>query len=195
MDKDILIRLETGDDYFAVENLTREAFWNKYRPKCLEHYVLHKFRKRNDFVKDLDFVLVKNGEIIGHIMYAKSFITLENGGKVQILTFGPLSILPKYQHKGFGKLLLNFSMEKAKNFGAKALAIEGDYDYYKKFGFLKGKDVGIIYADDKDADYFLVKELEEDFLRKTKGSYSDPDGYFVEQGEVDEFDKKFPQKD
>lgn len=33
----ITIRPETGDDYRAVENLTREAFWNVYRPGCLEH--------------------------------------------------------------------------------------------------------------------------------------------------------------
>lgn len=50
------IRLETPADYREVENLTREAFWNVYRPGCLEHYVLHTFRGKSEFIPDLDFV-------------------------------------------------------------------------------------------------------------------------------------------
>ena len=34
-EKKITIRPETKDDYRAVENLTREAFWNVYRPGCI----------------------------------------------------------------------------------------------------------------------------------------------------------------
>ena len=34
--KNIIIRLETKEDYRAVENLTRESFWNVYRPGCME---------------------------------------------------------------------------------------------------------------------------------------------------------------
>ena len=42
-EKNIIIRLETKDDYRAVENLTRESFWNVYRPGCMEHYVFNFF--------------------------------------------------------------------------------------------------------------------------------------------------------
>lgn len=43
-EKNITIRLENKDDDRNVENLTREAFWNVYRPGCTEHYVLHCYR-------------------------------------------------------------------------------------------------------------------------------------------------------
>jgi predicted N-acetyltransferase YhbS len=66
---DIIIRLETKDDYRAVEELTREAFWNVYKPGADEHYFVHTMRERPDFIPELAFVLEKGGEIIGNIMY------------------------------------------------------------------------------------------------------------------------------
>jgi predicted N-acetyltransferase YhbS len=37
----ITIRNENEKDYRAVEELTREAYWNLYVPGCGEHFVLH----------------------------------------------------------------------------------------------------------------------------------------------------------
>ena len=64
----IIIRNETPADYRAVENLTRESFWNVYRPGCTEHYILHVLRDDPAFVPELDFVMEKDGELIGHVM-------------------------------------------------------------------------------------------------------------------------------
>lgn len=75
----IIIRNETPADYRAVENLTRESFWNVYRPGCTEHYVLHCHRSAPDFVPELDFVMEKDGELIGHVMYSRSEITTSGG--------------------------------------------------------------------------------------------------------------------
>ena len=66
---------------------------------------------------------------------------------------------------------------------------------YVKTGFVKGKSVGIRYADDPEADYFIVKELEPDFLAMVKGVYHDPAGYFVDEAEAEAFDKEFPYKE
>ena len=192
---DYTIRLETENDYRAVENLTREAFWNVYRPGCLEHYVLHKFRDRADFVHQLSFVLEKNGKIIGHIMYAHSQIQCDNGEIIPIMTFGPLSILPEEQGKDYGTILLQYSMDKAKELEVKALAITGNINFYKKSGFVIAKNKGVRYADDLDAEYFLIKELQNGFLENISGTYKDPDGYFVDEEEVENFDKTFPYKE
>lgn len=189
------IRLETKKDFREVENVTREAFWNVYRPGCVEHYVLHKYRDRADFVPQLDYVIETDGRIIGHIMYAKSEIELENGKKLQIMTFGPFSVIPEYKHKGYGSILLRYTMQKAREMGVGALAITGSFDLYGRFGFVRGKDIGVRYAFDSDADYFLVKELEDGFLDGVKGTYKDPDGYFVSDEEAEEFDKTFPHKE
>ena len=195
MKNDYTIRLETKSDYRTVENLTREAFWNVYRPGCLEHYVLHCYREREDFVPELDFVMEKDGAIIGHVMYAKSEIYTDDGKTVPIMTFGPISIAPENQRQGYGAALLRYSMEKAKEMGCGALAITGNIGFYGKSGFVVAKTKGIRYADDPDAEYFLIAELIPGFLDGVSGAYKDPDGYFVDEAEADEFDKQFPPKE
>ncbi|MGM9607641.1 MAG: GNAT family N-acetyltransferase [Oscillospiraceae bacterium] len=193
--KKTMIRKETPADYREVENLTREAFWNIYRPGCTEHYVLHRFRDRPDFVPELDLVMEADGEIIGHVMYARSAIKTDDGRTVPIMTFGPISIAPKCKCQGYGTVLLRYSMEQAKKMGAGALAITGNINFYGKSGFVVSKTKGVRYEDDPDADYFLIAELEPGFLDGISGTYKDPDGYFVDEKEAEEFDAAFPPKE
>lgn len=195
MKNSLTVRQETEKDYKTVENLTREAFWNVYRPGCLEHYVLNQFRTRENFIPQLSLVLEKDGRIIGHIMYVWSEIVSGDGTKVQIMTFGPFSIHPECCGRGYGTYLLNCSMEKAKEMGAKAIAITGDINLYGKFGFVVAKTKGIVYKEFPEAEFFLIKELEEGFLCNLCGSYTDPEGYFVDKEKAEEFDKNFPPKE
>ncbi len=188
------IRRETPADYRTIENLTREAFWNVYRPGCMEHYVLHQFRDRPDFVPELDLVMEIDGEIMGHVMYVRSAIKTDDGRTVPMMTFGPISIAPAYKRKGYGTVLLRYSMEKAKEMGAGALAITGNFNFYGKSGFVVSKTKGVRYEDDPNADYFLIAELEPGFLDGISGTYKDPDGYFVDEQDVEAFDKAFPPK-
>lgn len=197
-ENDITIRSEEEKDYRAVENLTREAFWNVYRPGCTEHYVLHCFRSNPSFVKELDFVMEVDGKLIGQVIYVRSQISCDDGKVLPIMTFGPISILPEFKRKGYGKRLLDYSMQKAKELGAGALAITGNIDFYGKSGFIPAKTKGVRYADDPDADYFLIKELQDGFLDGVSGTYSDPEGYFVAETNADEFEKfdaTFPKKE
>ena len=194
----IIIRNETPADYRAVENLTRESFWNVYRPGCTEHYVLHCYRSAPDFVPELDFVMEKDGELIGHVMYSRSEITTSGGKAIPIMTFGPISIAPGYKRQGYGKRLLDYSMEKARDMGAKALAITGNIDFYGKSGFVPAQTKGIRYADDPEADYFLIKELTPGFLDGISGTYKDPEGYFVCEKDPEDFERfeaTFPKKE
>ena len=195
---DYIIRLETPADYHEVENLTREAFWNVYRPGCLEHYVLHCYRDREDFIPELDFVMEKDGKIIGHIMYVRAKIQADDGREISIMTFGPISIAPDYKRKGYGKALLDYSMEKAKTLGASVLCMEGNIDFYGKSGFVIASTRGIhYYAEPRNevVPYFLLKELRAGFLDGITGIYHTPDGYFVDENEAEKFDAQFPSKE
>ena len=111
-EKNITIRLETKDDYKAVENLTREAFWNVYRPGCMEHYLLHCYRDDPAFVP--------------------------------------------------------------------------------------AKTKGVLYADDPEADDFLIKERAPGFLEGISGTYKEPEGYFVCEKNpeaFEQFEATFPKKE
>jgi len=193
--QNIIIRNETPADHRDVENLTREAFWNVYRPGCLEHYVLHTFRTDPAFVPELNLVMERDGEIIGHIMYVRSAIQTDGGREIPIMTFGPISIAPPLQRRGYGKFLLDFSMVKAREMGAGALAITGNIDFYGKSGFVVSKTLGVQYEDDPEAEYFLIAELEPGFLNGITGTYKDPAGYFVDEAEAEAFDTQFLPKE
>lgn len=196
-EKNIIIRLEEKSDYRAVENLTREAFWNVYRPGCMEHYVLHCYRNDPAFVPELDFVMELDRELIGQVIYVRSEINCDDGRKIPIMTFGPISIAPAFKRQGYGKLLLDYSMNQAEKLGAGALAITGNIDFYGKSGFVPAKTKEIRYADDPEADYFLIKELKQGFLNGISGTYKDPEGYFVCEKNPKAFEKyeaTFPAK-
>ena len=135
MDKKFIIRNELEEDYDDVENLTREAFWNVYRPGCNEHLVIHNLWKEKCFIKELDYVIEKDNKIIANIVYAKSKITQDNGITKDILIFGPISVWPEYQKKGYGSYIIKYTMNKAKEMGYTEIAITGNPDYYHRFGF------------------------------------------------------------
>lgn len=195
---DITIRLEKQEEYREVENLVREAFWNVYRPGCSEHYVIHVLRDDPAFVKELDFVMEQNGRIIGQNMFMNTVIDADDGRTVPILTMGPICITPGLKRKGYGKKLLDFSLQKAAEMGFGAVLFEGNIGFYGKSGFDYAEKFGIRYHDlpeGADASFFLCKELAEGYLDGITGVYQTPQGYYVEDSDVEEFDRSFPVKE
>ena len=132
MKDSIIIRTEKEKEYREVENLVRESFWNVYRPGCLEHYVLHQLRKDAAFVPELDFVMEMGEQIIGQNMFMKAEIQADDGRKISIMTMGPICIVPDLKRKGYGKILLDYSLEKAKELGCGAICMEGNIDFTEK---------------------------------------------------------------
>ncbi len=195
---DYIIRLENNNEHREVENLVRESFWNVYRPGCTEHYVLHQLRNDPAFVPELDFVMEKDGKLIGQNMFMRASITADDGRNIPIMTMGPICISPEFKRKGYGKKLLDYSLEKAAELGAGALCFEGNIDFYGKSGFTYAREFGIRYhglLEGADDSFFLCKELKTGYLDGITGVYAPPQGYFVDEAETEEFDKLFPPKE
>ena len=195
---DYTIRLERSEEHRDVENLVREAFWNVYRPGCSEHYVIHVLRDDPAFVKELDFVMEQDGRLIGQNMFMKTVIQADDGRVIPVLTMGPIGILPELKRQGYGKALLDYSLEKATELGFGAVLFEGNIDFYGKSGFDYASKFGIRYHDlpeDADASFFLCKELVPGYLDGVTGVYQTPQGYYVDDADVDAFDKAFPPKE
>lgn len=194
----IIIRKETEKDFRETENLVREAFWNVYKPGCSEHYVLHCLRSDRDFVPELDFVMEKDGKLIGQIAFVRGEIAADEGRTVPVLTFGPVCIHPDYKHRGYGRMLIEYALKKAEELGFNAVFIEGDIGFYGKCGFDTASKFGIDYHGEErgaDVPYFLCRELKKDSLSGITGVYRTPSGYFVDEDECEEFDKGFPPKE
>ncbi|MBR4587051.1 MAG: N-acetyltransferase [Lachnospiraceae bacterium] len=198
MNNDYMIRMEKNEDHVEVENLVRESFWNVYRPGCSEHYVIHVLRDDPAFVKELDLVMEKDGKIIGQNMFMKTVIEADDGREIPVLTMGPIGIIPELKRKGYGKALLDYSLEKATKMGFGAVLFEGNIGFYGKSGFDFASKFGIRYHDlpeDADSSFFLCKELIPGYLDGITGVYQTPKGYYVDDADVDEFDRKFPPKE
>ena len=195
---DYVIRLERKEEYRKVEELVRESFWNVYRPGCLEHYLLNQLRKNADFVKELDFVMEKDGELIGQNVFVKAIVKADDNRDIPIMTMGPICIAPKFQRKGYGKILLDYSIAKAASLGCGALCFEGNIDFYGKSGFTFARNFGIRYhglPEDADDSFFLCKELTDGYLDGITGEYFTPQGYFISEEAIEKFDKMFPHKE
>ena len=198
------IRLEKPEDYRAVEDLTREAFWNVYRPGCTEHYVLHCYRDNPDFIPDLDFVMEEDGRLIGHVMFSKAELVLNDGSRRQSWTFGPISIHPDYKRKGYGLKLLRHALGKARENGIGFLCMEGNIGFYEHAGFDLASKFGIHYHDmpqDEEVPFFLAQELIPGWLKSNgidEAFYCPPKGYFVADENPEAFNNyeaTFPHKE
>ena len=191
------IRPETPADWAEVETLVRESFWNVYRPGALEHYLMHVVRPHPDFVKELDFVMEQDGRIIGQNIFVRAVIKADDGRDVPILTMGPICIANDLKRQGYGKALLDYSLEKARAFGCGALCFEGNIGFYGKSGFRYASEFGIRYhglPEGEDSSFFLCRELIPGYLDGVTGIYRTPMGYYVDAAEVEEFDRNFVPK-
>ena len=194
---DYTIRLEKKEEQSAVENLVRESFWNVYRPGCSEHYVIHVLRDNPAFVKELDFVMEKDGALIGQNMFMRTVINADDGRVVPVLTMGPIGITPELKRHGYGKKLLDYSLAQAAAMGFGAVLFEGNIGFYGKSGFGYARNFGIRYHDlpeGADDSFFLCKELIPGYLDGITGVYQTPQGYYVDDKDVEAFDRVFPPK-
>ena len=192
------IRLERKEDHRETETLVRESFWNVYRPGCLEHFVLHELRADPAFVPQLNFVMEQGGRIIGQNLFMHAVINADDGREIPIMTMGPICICNELKRQGYGKILLDFSLEQAAAMGCGAVCFEGNIDFYGKSGFTYARGFGIRYhglPQGEDDSFFLCKELREGYLTGVSGEYATPQGYFVDEVAAEEFDKLFPPKE
>lgn len=191
----ISIRVEEEKDFKIVEYMTREAFWDLYKPGCDEHLVLHKIRKVPVFVKELDFVACDEDTIVGNIIYSRAKVLNEENKEFEVLCMGPLTVLPSYQKQGIGSLLMNYSIEKARQLAYKGVIIFGNPDYYHRFGFVNAKEYDIRTSWGDNFDAFMALELYDGSLRGISGKFYEDEVFKIENEELEDFEKQFPYKE
>ncbi len=187
------IRLENENDYFDVENLVRNSFWNVYRPGAFEHYIVHNLRNDDSFIKNLAYVIEEDGEIIGHINYSTGDID----SSIPAVVLGPIAISKKYQNQGYGSKLIEYTLNLAEEMNIPFVFVIGDENYYSRFGFETASKYNL-YLDGTDTTqenpFFMVK-LFKDQNNETPVIFHNPDVFMVDENDVDEFDKQFEHKE
>ncbi len=191
MDGSFKIRNEVGSDYRNVEEMTRKAFWNLYVPGCSEHYLAHVIRSHEDFLPELDLVMEVNEQVVGSIMYTKTTLVDDTGAKKEILTYGPVSILPEFQRRGYGKVLIEYSFERAVGLGYDVIVIFGDPANYVGRGFKSCKKYNICVADGTFPSAMLVKELIPGALDGRRWVYHQSPAFDIDEQAMQLFDETF----
>ena len=191
----ITIRPENAKEYFETEYITREAFWDVYHPGCMEHLVLHKLREAPGFVGELAFVACDVKRIVGNVVCSKAKVINDKKEEFEVLSMGPLSVLPEYQGKDIGSLLIKTIIKKAQELSYRGIVIYGNPDFYHRFGFVNAEKFGIMTSESENFDYFMALELSEGSLQGIKGNFYEDEAFNVNDEELEEFDKAFPYKE
>lgn len=191
----ISIRLEEERDYKRVEHLTRDAFWDLYRPGCSEHLIVHNIRNDSAFVPELSYVVCDGDVVIGNIIYSRAKVVRDEHQGHEVLCMGPFAVLPAYQKKGIGSRLLNHTIQSARELGFKGIIIFGNPAYYQRFGFRNAKDFGITTAWGANMDAFMALELLGGSLAGITGKFSASPVFDVKEQELEEFEKQFPYRE
>ena len=194
-DINLTIRNERKEDYRAVEQLIREAFWNLYVPGCNEHYIVHNLRNSPDFIPELDFVAETEGQIVGQIAYSRGIIRGKGDVEREVITFGPVSVLPAFQKRGIGSALITHTISLARDMGHRAICIYGDPRYYSRFGFRCAERYEIKTADDKFAVALQVLELRPGALNNVSGRFIESAAFEVDETGFPQYDATFPFKE
>jgi predicted N-acetyltransferase YhbS len=188
----VTIRNTTEPEYQKTESLTRESFWDIYKPGCDEHLVLHKIRNSKCFIKELDFIAIYKNEIVGHLICTKAKVISASNVDHEVLCLGPISVLPEFQKKGIGSRLMIQSITVAKESGYSGMILFGNPDYYHRFGFTNAIKYGITTKDGRNFEPFMALELTDNGLKDIKGRFVEDGAYEINSEELSEFEKRFP---
>lgn len=191
----LLIKQTNQNDFAITENITREAFWNVYKPGCSEHLVLHNLRKSKSYIKDLDLIAICDDQIVGHIISTKARVVDSQNKEYEVLCVGPLSVLPDFQKQGIGEKLMKESIKIAKRLGFRGMILFGNPDYYHRFGFRNAKEFEITTKDYQNFEPFMALELFKNALNDVKGNFIEDESFNVNEDELNEFEKQFPYKE
>lgn len=192
---EIHIQQVTQEDFRITENITREAFWNLYKPGCNEHLVLNKLRNSKSYIVELDLAAVFKNEIVGYIISSKAKIIDALNNEHEVLCVGPISVSTKFQNNGIGSKLIKESIKIAKELDYLGMILFGNPEYYHRFGFVNAEKYQITTKDNQNFEPFMALELQEKGLININGKFFEDDSFLNDETGLIEFEKQFPYKE
>ena len=190
-----IIQPANKKDFSITENLTREAFWNVYKPGCDEHLVLKKLRNSKSYISKLDLVAVFENKIVGHIISTKAKVIDSQDFENEVLCLGPVSVNPEFKKNGIGSKLINESIKVASELGFSGIILFGNPEYYHRFGFKNAENYRITTKDGQNLEPFMALELQWNGLKNVSGRFFEDECFSTNETELVEYEKQFPFKE
>ena len=188
----LIIRPEKPEDYKATEVMAMRSFWNKYWPGCTEHFLIRIIRESDDYLPEISRIAELDGRIVGAVYYTRAWL-IDGDARQEIATFGPLAVEPTLEGNNIGGALMRETIRLAKEAGVAAIALMGEPNYYPRFGFKRGAEVGITDAEGNTFDALMCLPLCDD-LSVIKGKLIESADFakLEDEKRLEEINKEFP---
>ncbi len=184
----IIIRACQNSDRRPCEELIRDAFWDLYRPGCVEHLLAHQAWDS----PDLAFALIaEDDDIVGCLIGTLAQVTGPNGGTHEVLYLGPLAVSPARQHQGVGTQLMQRGLAEGARLGFAEVFLYGDPGYYARFGFRNAALMGVSTAQGANFDAFMGVELAPARNPREDGRLHEASLFDLDPDRLVEFDAQF----
>jgi putative acetyltransferase len=148
----VVIRPETRADYEIIRRVNKKAFKGKSESKLVDAV-----REEDGFIPELSLVAVKDGAVVGHILFSP--IVIEGEAETPALALAPMSVLPEFQNMGIGTAMVNHGLEECRRLGHKLVVLVGHEAFYPRFGFVKAGEKGLKLPFEAPPEVFMVLEL------------------------------------
>ena len=148
------IRQETEKDYAEIYNVVKRAFETAEHSDGNEQELVSALRKGGGYIPELSLAAVRDGKIVGYIMFTKIKI-----GGYEELALAPLAVLPEYQRQRIGAGLINYAHKTAERLGYHYSVVLGSENYYPKLGYLPASRYGIKAPFDVPDKNFMAARL------------------------------------
>jgi|SRR5690606_6480692 len=170
---EVIIRQEKPADFKTVFRIIENAFKLIQFSDHKEQFLVERLRKSRAFIPELSMVAELDNRIVGHILLTK--LKIKNGQReFDSLALAPVSVLPKYQGKGIGGILIKEAHKKARELGYQSVVLLGHEKYYPKFGYKRADMFGIELPFDVPKENCMAIELTENGLVGVSGTVEYP---------------------
>ena len=171
---DIEIRPERAEDRAAIWETNRLAFGGEAEPNLVD-----KIRKSAGFIPQLSLVAVRQGRIVGHILFSLIEIRLDDPSDppMPALSLAPMAVHPDFQNQGIGSALVRKGLEICRDLAHAAVVVVGHPDYYPRFGFTSARAKGLEAPFPVPDEAFLAIELVSGSLHGVMGTVVYPSAF------------------
>lgn len=151
----MIVRAEIPEDINAIEQITREAFKGTNYSDGTEPLIVNRLRETQALF--LSLAAEMDRQIVGHVAFSAVTINDEHNGWYGL---GPISVHPQFQKQGIGSELIHAGLAQIRERGARGCVLEGDPNYYERFGF-KSYPL-LVYEKAPAPQYFMALPFYED---------------------------------